>query len=228
MSALDDISIKVRENEVFGLLGPNGSGKTTLIKILSTLILPSAGTARVAGFDVVSEDAKVRASATLVYMSQRSFYWRLTARQNLEFFGTLYNIPAEKLDGRIEEVLELVELSDRASEKITSYSTGMTYRLAIARGLLPDPPIIFIDEPTVGLDPHASRKIRSFIKEKLAGDKEKTVFIATNNIAEANFLCDRVAIIDKGKLKAVGSPEEVRGDAESLEAAFIKLTEEAG
>lgn len=228
MPALDDISIKVRENEVFGLLGPNGSGKTTLIKILCTLVLPSSGSAQVCGFDVVSEGSRVRESTALVYMNQRSFYWRLTARQNLEFFGTLYNIPAEKLDGRIDEVLEWVELSDRASEKIASYSTGMKHRLAIARGLLPDPPVIFIDEPTIGLDPHASKRIRSFIKEKLGRDKGKTVFIATNNISEASTLCDRVAIIDKGRLKAVGSPEEVRGDAESLEAAFIKLTEEAG
>lgn len=225
-TALDGVSIQVRENEVFGLLGPNGSGKTTLIKILCTLILPSFGTARVGGFDVVSEDESVRESTALIYMSQRSFYWRLSGRQNLEFFGTLYNIPAKTLRQRIDEALELVELSDRADERVVNYSSGMQYRLSIARGLIPDPPIVFMDEPTVGLDPHSSKKMRDFIKENLVREGGKTVFLATNNMVEAEYLCDRVAVINKGSVKAVDSPKNLMKEGTSLEDAFIELTEE--
>jgi len=225
-SVLKDVNLKVRNGEVFGLLGPNGSGKTTLIKILCTLILPSSGSARVAGFDVVSEDSRVQESSALVYMSQRSLYWRLTGRQNLEFFGTLYNIPAKKLRKRIEEVLELVGLSDRAEEKVVVYSSGMKYRLSIARGLLSDPAVVFMDEPTIGLDSSSSRGMREFIRKQLVGEGGKTVFLATNNIAEADFLCDRVGVIDGGFLKAVDSPRNLMRGGASLEDVFLKLTGE--
>ncbi|MFH1788002.1 MAG: ABC transporter ATP-binding protein [Candidatus Altiarchaeota archaeon] len=225
-TALRGVDLKVGVGECFGVLGPNGSGKTTLIKILSTLTMPSEGTASVGGFNVVSQDWKVRQHAALVYMNQRSFYWRLTGRQNLEFFGSLYNIPSRKLGRRINEVFELVELSELGDERITSYSSGMKSRLAIARGLLPDTPVLFMDEPTVELDPRATRRMRDFIREKLVREAGKTVFLATNDIKEAEDVCNRVAILRRGEVVAVGSPEEISETDGSLEDAFIKLTRE--
>lgn len=225
LTALSNVTLKVEENEVFGVIGPNGAGKTTLIKILCTLILPSSGSARVGGFDVVKEGSMVRQSTALIYMSERSFYWRLTGNQNLEFFGTLYNIPLKALRSRVAEVLDLVELTGRASERIINYSTGMKYRLAIARGLLPDPPIVFMDEPTVGLDPHSSKRIREFIKAKLVGESGKTVVLTTNNMLEAEFLCDRVAVLNRGVVESVESVEGLKRDGRRLEDVLIKHTE---
>ena len=221
ITALDKVSLRIKENEVFGLMGANGAGKTTLLKVLCTLILPSSGSAKVGGFDVVRQDGKVREITALIQMSQRSFYWRLTGTQNLEFFGTLYNIPLKKLKTRINEVLEGVELCDVAWERIVYYSSGMMYRLAIARGLLPDPPIIFMDEPTLGLDLHSSKKIRDFIKEKLVGESGKTVVLATNNSSEAELLCDRFAVLNKGAVLSVESMSELRRAGKSVDEVLL-------
>ena len=207
--ALEKVSIKVKKGELFGILGPNGAGKTTLIKVLCTLILPNEGTAYVNGYDVVEEDEKVKASIGLVTSEERSFYWRLTGRKNLRFFASLHNFSNSEMKSRIDEVLRIVGLEDRADDRFDNYSSGMKHRMAIARGLLNDPAILFMDEPTSSLDPYAAQKLRAFIKEDLVRDKGKTVFLSTHNLQEAEQLCDRIAIIDKAKIKVCGALREL-------------------
>ena len=223
ITALEKVSIKVKEGELFGILGPNGAGKTTLIKVLCTLILPDEGTTYVNGYDVVEDGEKVKASIGLVTNEERSFYWRLTGRQNLEFFASLHNFSNSGAKSRINEVLRLVGLEDRAGDRFSNYSTGMKHRMAIARGLLNDPAILFMDEPTRSLDPYAAHKLRKFIKEDLVRDKGKTVFLSTHNLEEAEQLCDRIAIIDKAKIKACGSLSELRKNVREQEKYVIEV-----
>jgi len=210
ITALEKVSIKVKAGELFGILGPNGAGKTTLIKVLCTLILPNEGTAYVNGYDVVEEGEKVKASIGLVNSEERSFYWRLTGRRNLEFFASLHNFSNANAKSRIDEVLRLVGLEDRADDRFDNYSTGMKHRMAIARGLLNDPTILFLDEPTSSLDPYAAQKLREFIKEDLVRDQGKTVFLSTHHLEEAEQLCARIAIINKARIKACGTLSELR------------------
>jgi ABC-2 type transport system ATP-binding protein len=210
ITALEKVSIKVKEGELFGILGPNGAGKTTLIKVLCTLILPDEGAAYVNGYDVAKEDEGVKASIGLVTSEERSFYWRLTGRKNLEFFASLHNFSNWEAKSRIDEVLRLVGLENRADDRFDNYSTGMKHRMAIARGLLNDPPILFLDEPTRSLDPYASHKLREFIKEDLVRDKGKTVFLSTHHLEEAEQLCDRIAIIDRARIKACETLSELK------------------
>ena len=209
--AVDNINIKVRRGEFFGLLGPNGAGKTTLIKMLCTLILPTSGTALINGFDIVKEDRKVREAVGLIPGDvRRSFYYRLSGRQNLEFFATLYNIPRTQARERIKEQLELVELENWGDEKVMRYSTGMLQRLAIARGLLHKPPILLMDEPTVGLDPRSARAIRDFIRKDLNEREGKTILLTTHYMEEADQLCGRVAIMDGGKIVITENPANMK------------------
>ena len=158
LTTLDRVNIKVQEGEVYGLLGPNGAGKSTLIKILCTLILPSEGEAYVNGYDVVKEGQQARESLGFVTTDERSFYWRLSGRENLQFFATLYNLPQSVVRSRTEELLDVVRLKHRADEPFYSYSAGMKQQMAIARGLLNDPAVLFMDEPTRSLDPGAARR----------------------------------------------------------------------
>jgi ABC-2 type transport system ATP-binding protein len=204
-TALESVSIKVRRGELFGILGPNGAGKTTLIKLLCTLILPNEGTAYINGYNVVEESEKVKASIGLITGEERSFYWRLTGKQNLQFFASLYNLSSYDAQERINRVLKLVDLQDKADDRFQSYSTGMKQRMAIARGLINDPEVLFMDEPTKGLDPIITQEIREFIAETIVKEQGKTVFLATNNMQEAEQLCDRIAIINQGKVKAYGT-----------------------
>jgi len=204
------INLQVREGEVFGLLGPNGAGKTTLIKILCTLIFPSAGTARVNGYDVLKESKKVRESIGYVTTDERSFYWRLTGRQNLEFFANLHNYYSSRARERVFELLEIVNLENRADDPFLSYSAGMKQRLAIARGLINDPRVLFMDEPTRSLDPKAAQSARDFISSYIIREQEKTIFLSTHNLSEAEQLCNRIAILDEGKIKIAGSPQELK------------------
>ena len=208
--ALENVSITVEEGVLFGILGPNGAGKTTLIKVLCTLILPDEGMAYVNGYDVVEDGEKVKASIGLVTSEERSFYWRLTGRKNLEFFASLHNFSNSRAKSRIDEVLRLVGLEDRADDRFSNYSTGMKHRMAIARGLLNDPDILFLDEPTRSLDPYAAHKLRKFIKEDLVKEQRKTVFLSTHHLEEAEQLCDKIAIIDKARIKAFGTLSELR------------------
>ena len=208
LTALDDVTLKVRAGELFGLLGPNGAGKTTLLKLLSTLILPTSGAARVEGHDVAREGGAVRRSIGCVISEERSFYWRLTARQNLRFFAVLNDLYGPSAARRIEEVLDLTGLADAADRPFKAFSSGMKQRLAIARGLLHEPRILLMDEPTRALDAIGAHSIRRFVRDTLiAGGC--TVIYATNNLPEAEQLCDRVAILDKGRLRACGALREM-------------------
>lgn len=210
ITTLDGVNLKVQEGEVLGLLGPNGAGKSTLIKILCTLILPSEGNAYVGGFDVVKEGQKVRSCIGFITTDERSFYWRLSGRENLQFFATLQNLPQSIARARVEELLDVVRLKNRADEPFLNYSAGMKQRMAIARGLLNDPAVLFMDEPTRSLDPGAAKSLRDFIKEHIVEEKGKTVFISTHQLDEAEQLCDRVAILDEGRIKADSSPADLK------------------
>jgi ABC-2 type transport system ATP-binding protein len=207
--ALRGVDLHVKTGEIFGLLGPNGAGKTTLLKILSCLVLPDAGRAELDGFDVRQED-KVKVRLGLVHSDERSFYWRLTGRENLRFFARLYDVPGHRMDARIEELLRKVDLIDAAPRRFSDYSSGMKQRLAIARALLHDPPILLMDEPTRSLDPQASLSLRALIRDELKGRDRKTVLLATHNLREAEALCDRIAILVEGTVRQVGTVAEVR------------------
>lgn len=223
ITALENVNIQVKKGEIFGLLGPNGAGKTTLIKILCTLIMPTEGSAFVNGYDVTRNGKHIRKIFGYVISEERSFYWRLTGRQNLKFFAKLNNIPACQINRRIEEVVELTGLRDYINKRFHDYSTGTKQKLAIARGMFTDPQIIFFDEPTRSLDPVTANNLRKFIKEVIVSEKKKTVIIATNNMHEAEELCDRIAIINKGRVKYCGLLEEAKGTMNNKDRYVIRL-----
>ncbi|MDY6932267.1 MAG: ABC transporter ATP-binding protein [Halobacteriota archaeon] len=210
VNALNGVSFKIKKGELFGILGPNGAGKTTLIKILCTLILPTTGTALINGFDICKEGENAKSSIGLVTGDERSFYWRLTGMQNLRFFASLLNFSSSDADKKIEEVLDFVGMKDKADDRFNSYSTGMKQKMAIARGLLNNPDILFMDEPTRSLDPTTSQNLRGFVKDKLVIDQKKTVVLSTHHLMEAEQMCDRVAMINKGKISACGTIQELR------------------
>ncbi len=220
--AVEGISLEIEEGEFFGLLGPNGAGKTTLIKMLCCLVLPNSGSARVFGHDVVKEDAAVKRLVGLVSSEERSFYWRLSGRENLRFYAALYHIPRPRALARIDELLDLVGLSDKADIRFQNYSTGMRQKLAIARGLLSEPRLLFVDEPTRSLDPISARAVRAFLKEKVAGEKT-TVILATHNLTEAEQLCDRLVIMNRGKISALGSVKELRSYFQKKEKCELQV-----
>ena len=208
--ALRDVTLSVERGEIFGILGLNGAGKTTLLKIFATLILPNSGQALVNGFDVVRQEGEVRRSIGFVVNEERSFYWRLTGWQNLSFFGVLDDIPPRVLDKRIVGILDLVGLQKDAHRMVKDYSTGMKQRLAIARGLLTNPDILILDEPTRALDPVAAGNLREFISTVLVGKEGKTVCLATHNLAEAETLCTRIAVLHNGRIRACAEPAGIR------------------
>jgi ABC-2 type transport system ATP-binding protein len=220
--AVEGVNIDIEEGEFFGLLGPNGAGKTTLIKMLCCLVLPTSGTARVLGHDVVKEESAVKKLVGLVSAEERSFYWRLSGRENLKFYASLYHIPHHKAMARIDELLNIVGLSEQADIRFTNYSTGMRQKLAIARGLLSQPQVLFVDEPTRSLDPVSAKAVRSFLKEKVAGEK-KTVILATHNLNEAEQLCDRLVIMNHGRVSALGSVKELRSLFQKKEKCELQV-----
>jgi len=208
VEALSGVSFEIRGGEIFGLLGPNGAGKTTTIKILSTLLLPDAGEAWVNGYHVVREARRVRESIGVSLYSDRGFYWKLSGRENLLYFASLYHLDPGWAKDRVDELLSLLGLEEDADRLVEEYSTGMKSKLNIARALLHDPPILFLDEPTIGLDPNSARKVREVVTElKRQG---KTILLTTHNMFEADMLSDRVAIINKGRIIAVGNPSELK------------------
>jgi ABC-2 type transport system ATP-binding protein len=219
-TALNKVNIKILPKELFGLLGPNGSGKTTMIKCLSTILIPDEGTAIVNGFDIHKETNKVRASLGMVVGGERTLYWKLTARDNLTYFSSLYKMPKKLAKKRIEELLETFKLSNRADERLEDYSTGMRQKVAIARALLHDPPILLLDEPTLGLDPNFSRQIRKKIKE-LVDKKGKTILLTTHYMDEADQLCDRVAFINDGNIVAINTPNKLKSMIKEKEIVEI-------
>lgn len=202
--ALDDVDLTVASGEVHGLLGPNGAGKTTLIKILTTVLLPTAGSASVLGHDVVAETREVRRLFGLVFGGDRGLYTRLTARQNLDYWAALYGIPARDTPARVGELLARVGLEERADDRVETFSRGMRQRLHLARGLVGVPQVLFLDEPTVGLDPVAAVAFRDLIRDLRA--QGKTIFLATHDMVEAESICDRVTLIDRGTILATESP----------------------
>ncbi|HDN64900.1 MAG TPA: ABC transporter ATP-binding protein [Methanosarcinales archaeon] len=209
ITAIEDVNLKIKKGELFGVLGPNGAGKTTLIKMLCTLILPTSGTASVNGYDIVDEGDKVRASIGLVTGEERSFYWRLSGRQNLMFFASLHGFSSSDAHRKVDELLDIVDMTDKADDRFHNYSTGIKQRMAIARGLLNDPDMLFMDEPTKSLDPDAARHLQEFSR-RLAKDQKKTVFLSTHHLDEAEHLCDRIMIIDRAKVRTCGSLSEIR------------------
>ena len=214
VEALKGVSFNVERGEVFGLLGPNGAGKTTTVKIITTLLLPDEGKAEVLGYDVIEEAEKVREVIGVTLSVEKGFFWKLTGRENLKYFGMLRGLKGRELNKRVEYVLKLVGLDELgASDKLyEEYSLGMKARLALARALLHNPPVLILDEPTIGLDPASARTIRELLV-RLAREEDKTVLITTHNMFEAELICDHVAIIDKGKIIAYGTVEELKRKA---------------
>jgi len=210
IKALDGVSFSVSPGEVFGLLGPNGAGKTTLIKILSTLIIPDSGRVLVQGIDVVRNPREVLKVLQTVLAESFGFERRLSGRQNLEFYATLYGIKKDVAARRIDELLNFSHLSEFGDEMFQKYSTGMAKRLLICRALLLDAGVLILDEPTAGLDPISSAEFRRFLKEVVSKEGGKTVMIATHNLWEAEQICDRIALLKKGKITAIGKPSEIR------------------
>jgi ABC-2 type transport system ATP-binding protein len=208
VEAVRGVSFAIEEGELFGLLGPNGAGKTTTIKMLITLLLPTSGSARVLGLDVVKNAQEVRKRIGYVFGGERGVYERLSGYDNLRYFAELYGVPPKVQKPRIEELLELVGLKGREHERAEGYSRGMKQRLHVARGLLHDPEVLFLDEPTIGLDPVGARELRSTIASLTAGGK--TVLLTTHYMFEADALCDRIAVISKGKIVAEGTPADLK------------------
>jgi ABC-2 type transport system ATP-binding protein len=208
--ALDRVSLEILPGELFGLLGPNGAGKTTLIKILATLLAPTSGRAFVAGVDVVENPVEVRRHINMVTGGETSGYGLLTVEENLWMFAQFYGIPSREARRRIRELLSLVGMTDRAKTKVYHLSSGMRQKMNIVRGFLTEPEILFLDEPTLGLDVQTARTIRDFIRQWLWDHPNRTILLTTHYMHEAEELCDRVAIIDRGKILACAPPAELK------------------
>ncbi len=207
--ALTNVSLSVAQGERVGFLGPNGAGKTTLLKLIKGLLLPSSGRITVNGCDTLTRNDEVRALCSLVVNEERSFYWRLTGEENLEFYGVLENLTGRRLKKRIAEVLDLVGLAPKATQRVGTYSTGMRQRLAIARGLLTDASVLILDEPTRALDPEAAEELVRLILDTLHADLAKTLLIATHRLEEARILCNRLCVLSVGTLTADESMDRV-------------------
>jgi ABC-2 type transport system ATP-binding protein len=219
-TALDDVNLIIREGEVFGLLGPNGAGKTTLIKILSGLITPDAGEVLVYGIDVAKKPRAVLRKLQTVLSQSTGFELRLSGRRNLELYAALYGIPKDEARKRINSILEFTGLAGRADDPFQKYSTGMARKLLVSRALLSDASLLVFDEPTSSLDPGAAMEFREFMRHDLVEKGGKTVFLATHNLHEAQMICDRIALIEGGKIIAVGTPSQVR----AMVGEGVKLT----
>lgn len=224
--ALEDMSFSLNKGEILGVLGPNGAGKTTLLKTIATLILPDKGSVVVNGYHLGIDDDKIKSFIGMVSSQERSFYWRLTGRQNLEFFASMYGLKNAK--DKIEELSNLFEI-DYQDNRFDSYSTGMKQKFALIRGLLNDPELLLLDEPTKSLDYTTALNLRNFIKEELVRKKGKTVIFTTHNMDEALDFCDLFMILHKGRIYALGTLDELRNKANdstaNLGEVFVKLTE---
>ena len=221
-TAVSGVDLQIQRGEIFGLLGPNGAGKSTTIRMLCTLLEPTSGTAHVNGFDTVKQANDVRRSLGTVLAGERSIYWKLSGRENLEYFAALYHIPSAVAKKRVNELIERMEIKDRANELVEKYSTGMRQRIAIAKALLARPPILLLDEPTLGLDPQAARRLRELIAElKREGH---TILLTTHYMEEADQFSDRIGIIDTGKIIALDTPEGLKRRIDQKEVIRLELT----
>lgn len=219
--ALDNLSFSVREGELMGIIGHNGAGKTTAIRIIAGILHPDSGTVHVGGYDVTRDPLRVK--AMIGYLPEEpNLYERFRAADLLRYFGELYGVPRDVLDDRIDELLELVGMSERAEDPINTFSKGMRQRIGIARALIHDPPIIIFDEPTMGLDPATAFSIREFIRE-LKGSR--TMILCTHYMEEADYLCDRVAIINRGRILDIGTPDELKSRVQGDLILEVKVSE---
>ena len=218
--AVEDISFSIKPGELFGLLGPKGAGKTTTVKMLATLLIPTKGTASILGYDVVKDANEVRKHIGFIFGGERGLYWRLSGIDNLRYFASLYGVEPDVSKKRIPFLLEMVSLKDRGNERVEGYSRGMKQRLHVARTLLHDPEILFLDEPTIGLDPVGARDFRQVIRN-LQSEK-KTILLTTHYMFEADSLCQRVAVIDKGVIVALDSPSELKKHVADLSVIEIE------
>jgi ABC-2 type transport system ATP-binding protein len=219
--AVDDISFGVPQGSLFGMLGPNGAGKTTTVKMLTTLLIPTSGTARVLGYDVVDQADAIRGRIGFIFGGERGLYWRLSGINNLRYFASLYHVDPKVSDERIPYLLDLVGLKDRGQERVEGYSRGMKQRLHIARTLLHDPEVLFLDEPTMGLDPVGARELRQVIRNLQA--EKKTILLTTHYMFEADALCERVAVIDHGHIVALDTPKGLKDLVSDLSVIEIEV-----
>jgi len=222
INAVRGISFCVERGEIFGLLGQNGAGKTTTIKMLITMLAPTSGTCKVLGHNTFGQEKMIRDKINFIFGGEYGLYRRLSARDNLKYFANLYKIPLNVRDKRIDELLELVGLSDRADTRVETFSKGMTQRVQIARGLINNPEVLFLDEPTVGLDPLGSETLRKTIKE--ANQQGTTILLTTHNMYEADELCGRIAIIKEGLFLDLDTPANIKAKAATKTALEILLT----
>ncbi len=220
--ALDGVSLEIDEGEMFGFLGPNGAGKTTTIKVLTTLLIPTSGRASVLGLDAVRDAKSLRSQIGFLLGGERGLYYRLSGQENLHYFAVLYKVDPKKARLRVEELLEMVGLKDRADERVAGYSRGMKQRLHIARMLLHDPRILFLDEPTLGLDPVGAREMRELL-QRLHTEEKRTVLLTTHYMFEADALCQRIAILDQGRVVAQGTPESLKDLVRDLSVVELEV-----
>lgn len=218
--ALNAISLDIERGALFGLLGPNGAGKTTLIKCLTTLLLPTSGTASVAGHDVVQASAQVRSNIGCMLMGERGLYWKLTGRENLAYFAALYFVPRHERDGRIARLVDRLRMQDFIDRPVESYSSGQKMKLAFAKSLVHDAPILVLDEPTNTLDVPSARELRAIVAELHA--EGRTIVYTTHVMSEAESLCQRLAIVDRGMVIAQGTPDELKAQAVQTEIIHVR------
>jgi len=226
VTAVKDVSFEVDYGELFGLVGPNGAGKTTTIKMLTTMLIPTSGVAKVLGYDVKKDVTKVRQNIGIVLGGERGLYTRVNAIDNLRYFADLYGVPVSVRDKRIKELLQFMGLWDRAKDRVETYSKGMKQRLHLARGLINDPQLIFLDEPTTGLDPEIAKETRNMIRELI--EKGKTILLTTHYMFEADELCKRVGIIRNGEVVALDTPSGLKKyvmDTSVVEVQGFGITE---
>jgi ABC-2 type transport system ATP-binding protein len=219
--AVDSISFNVRKGEIFGLLGPNGAGKSTTIRMLCTLSRPTKGTATIGGYDIVKNDTEVRKLVGIV-SEKMIMYNRLTAKENLFFFGNLFNLPRNVLSERIDELLELVQLTKWKDSQVGTFSTGMRQRMNVIRALLNMPQVLFLDEPTLGLDPQSTVEIREFIK-KVNQENKTTILVTTHMMGEADLLCDRIGIIDHGRIVALDTSTNLKKMISGVNTTILSI-----
>lgn len=210
VQALDDVTISVKKGELFGLLGPNGAGKTTLIKIFTTLLLPTSGSAHIYGYDVTKDESKIRPIINMVSGGEYSGYGLLTVEENLWMFSQFYGTPGKEAKKRINSLMNRLNIGELASRKVRTLSTGERQKVNIIRAFMTDPLVVFLDEPTLGLDVETARMIRNFIREWLKNNLDRTVLLTTHYMVEADELCDRIAIINEGKIVALDKPSKLK------------------
>lgn len=221
VTAIDDISFSVGAGELFGLLGPNGAGKTTTVKVLTTLLIPTSGTARVLGYDVMRNSNEIRQRIGFIFGGERGLYWRLSGIDNLRYFGSLYHVDPAVVKKRIPYLLDLVGLEGRGNERVEGYSRGMKQRLHVARVLLHDPQVLFLDEPTLGLDPVGAREFRQVILNLQS--ENKTILLTTHYMFEADALCQRIAVINHGRIIALDTPAGLKGLVRDLSVIELEM-----